>query len=141
MVCRKCGATIKEEDLFCSRCGSRTEKAEHSFVGYLQTEERTIICQHCGKRIPEKSVGCPYCGKIISKQYSRPSSDYYHKNDSGTGWGILGFLFPLLGLILYLVWKEDYPNRASSVGAGAIVGFVISILISIISFFIVYFSV
>ena len=68
MVCRKCGAEIKDGDMFCARCGTRTEKAESSSQGYYQTEERTVICKYCGKLIPEKSVGCPYCGKIIGKQ-------------------------------------------------------------------------
>ena len=67
MVCRKCGAEIKDGDMFCARCGTRTEKAESSSQGYYQTEERTVICKYCGKLIPEKSVGCPYCGKIIGK--------------------------------------------------------------------------
>lgn len=91
MVCRKCGAEIKDGDMFCARCGTRTEKAESSSQGYYQTEERTVICKYCGKLIPEKSVGCPYCGKIIGKQYSRPTSDRHKERDNPAGFGILAF--------------------------------------------------
>ena len=138
MQCRKCGAEINDDDLFCAHCGSRTQKAENSTDGYFQTEERTVICRYCGKRIPEKSVGCPYCGKIVGKEYARPATDSGLGKDSGAGWGILGFLFPLVGLVLYLVWKDNYPNRSSSAGAGAIVGTVVIVIITIISVIAIY---
>lgn len=38
------------------------------------------------------------------------------------GYAVLGFLFPMVGLILYLVWREQTPLRAKSAGKGALVG-------------------
>ena len=50
--------------------------------------------------------------------------------DSGSiGWGVLGFFFPIVGLILFLVWKNTKPNCAKVAGIGAIVGVVLNILI------------
>ena len=138
MVCRKCGAEIKDGDMFCARCGTRTEKAESSSQGYYQTEERTVICKYCGKLIPEKSVGCPYCGKIIGKQYSRPTIDGHKERDNPMGFGILGFLFPLVGLILYLVWKDDYPEKAYAAGSGALWGFILAVAAGVIAGIVVY---
>ncbi len=138
MVCRKCGAEIKDGDMFCARCGTRTEKAESSSQGYYQTEERTVICKYCGKLIPEKSVGCPYCGKIIGKQYSRPTIDGHKERDNPAGFGILGFLFPLVGLILYLVWKDDYPEKAYAAGSGALWGFILAVAAGVIAGIVVY---
>ena len=43
-------------------------------------------------------------------------------NDSGSiGWGILGFLFPIVGLVLFLVWKNTKPRCAKVAGIGALI--------------------
>ena len=58
-----------------------------------------------------------------------------NENDSPSiGFAILCFLIPLLGLILYLVWKDDYPLKAKSCGKGAIIGVVASIVLGIASY-------
>ena len=50
-------------------------------------------------------------------------------NDKGGfGWGLLGCCIPLVGLILFLVWRENKPNSAKAAGIGAIVGVVISVI-------------
>ena len=38
---------------------------------------------------------------------------------------MLGFFIPLAGLILYLVWRTEYPLRAKSVGKGALVSVIL----------------
>ena len=52
-----------------------------------------------------------------------------HSNDSGSfGWAVLGFFIPLVGLILWLVWKDSKPKNAKMAGIGALVGVGISVL-------------
>ena len=37
-------------------------------------------------------------------------------NDSlGAGWAILAVLIPLIGIIMYFVWKDETPKRANSI--------------------------
>lgn len=43
------------------------------------------------------------------------------KEDGTAGWGVLGFFFPLVGFILWLVWKDDHPARSKSAGIGCLV--------------------
>jgi zinc transporter ZupT len=38
------------------------------------------------------------------------------------GFAVLGFFFPIVGLILWLVWRENLPRKAKSCGKGALVG-------------------
>ena len=84
-----------------------------------------MFCKNCGKEIDEKAVICPHCGVATGK--------VDNSNDApSAGWGVLGFFFPLIGLILYLVWKSEYPLRAKSVGKGALIGFIVSVVIGII---------
>lgn len=48
------------------------------------------------------------------------------------GWGVLGFFFPIIGLILFLVWKNDKPADAKVAGIGALIGVIVSVVFSII---------
>ncbi len=55
------------------------------------------------------------------------------KTDKGNfGWAVLGFFFPLIGLILFLVWKDTKHGDAKKAGVGALVGFLVSVFMPII---------
>lgn len=49
------------------------------------------------------------------------------------GWIVLGIFIPLVGLILFLVWRKDKPLSAKASGIGAIIGAALSIIASIIT--------
>lgn len=52
-----------------------------------------------------------------------------NENDKGGFlWGLLGCCIPLVGLILFLVWKDNKPKTAKSAGIGAIVGVVVGVV-------------
>jgi phage shock protein PspC (stress-responsive transcriptional regulator) len=48
------------------------------------------------------------------------------------GLGVLCFFFPLVGLILYLVWKDNMPMKAKGAGKAALWGFITGIVIYIL---------
>ena len=88
------------------------------------------FCTKCGKEINENAVICLNCG--CAQENVKPK-----ENDSKSfGWGVLGFFFPIVGLILWLIWRDDMPLRSRSVGLGALIG-----AISTVVFYIVYFFV
>lgn len=69
-------------------------------------------CKNCGKEIADKAVICPHCGV--------PQEKLAVSVDSGNfGWWILGFFFPVVGLILYFLWKETKPKNAKKAKDGA----------------------
>ena len=77
------------------------------------------FCSKCGKELLDEAVFCPGCGCQQGKIASM--------NDSSSfGWAFLGFCFPLVGLILYLVWKDNTPLKAKSAGKGALVSVIVS---------------
>lgn len=89
-----------------------------------------MYCANCGKKLKDNNR-CEDC-------YPSPAQN----DDNGNlWWAILGFLFPLVGLILYIVWFSSKPNNASAAGIGAIIGtitkaiIIIVIIISIIFHF------
>jgi hypothetical protein len=55
--------------------------------------------------------------------------------DKGSvGFGILGFFLPLVGLILFLVWRKETPRKAKSAGLGALIGVVLEIIIYAVAY-------
>ncbi|HHU44026.1 MAG: zinc ribbon domain-containing protein [Bacillota bacterium] len=90
-------------------------------------------CQFCDREIPLDSNICPYCGKRVRQpQYEShtPHENPYDKG--GCGWVALGFFFPIVGLILYLVWQHEKPITAKAAGKGALISVVLSIIPAIL---------
>jgi hypothetical protein len=49
------------------------------------------------------------------------------------GWMILGFFFPVVGLILFLVWLKNKKGDAKSAGIGALIGGILCILLGVLA--------
>lgn len=84
-------------------------------------------CVKCGKELCDEAVVCIQCG------CSAKSSATKSENDApNSGFAVLGFLIPIVGLILYLVFQDSSPLKAKSAGKGALIGFITSVVIGII---------
>ena len=55
---------------------------------------------------------------------------------------VIGFLFPFVGLILFLVWQNTMPLRAKSAGKGALASVIVGIALScmVMTFFMIVLS-
>jgi len=86
-------------------------------------------CGNCGNEVNEKAYVCVKCGVVVGNDVdSIPVSE----DNGGFGWSILGFLVPLVGLILYLVWKDEKPKCAKAIGKGALISTIIGVVIYIL---------
>lgn len=54
------------------------------------------------------------------------------------GLNILSFLIPLVGLIIYLTERDKSPRKATSAGKAALWGVGISVILSVVSFFVAF---
>jgi hypothetical protein len=54
------------------------------------------------------------------------------------GYAFLGFCFPIVGLILHLVWRESLPLRAKSAGKGALISTIIAVVLYIVFYAILF---
>lgn len=58
-----------------------------------------------------------------------------NKNDNGGFlWGLLGCCIPIVGLVLFLVWKDQKPKTAKAAGIGALVSVILWVV-----FYVIYF--
>lgn len=76
-------------------------------------------CKNCGSQIDDRAVICPRCGVSLE---NKPV------DNGGFGWGVLGCCLPIVGLILFLVWKDTKPKSAKAAGIGALVGVGLGVL-------------
>ncbi len=86
-------------------------------------------CTSCGRELVDDAVMCPTCG---CAQGNNGASVQKAPDKKSFGWGLLGFCIPLVGLILFLVWKDSTPLKAKSAGVGALVGVIISVVFYIL---------
>ena len=43
-------------------------------------------------------------------------------------WGLLGCCIPIVGLILFLVWKDQKPRTAKAAGIGALISVIVIVV-------------
>lgn len=82
----------------------------------------------------QRTVAYGHGGYEPQPQVYVPNNNGYVKTDEmGAGWGILAFLFPLIGWILYFAWKGERPNAASQVAKWAWIGFGVGFVLNLIA--------
>lgn len=105
-------------------------------------------CNYCGYEVSEDCKCCPNCGenpktrkknpykeKNVKKEYERTTID---TEKLVPLWGILGFFMPIIGLILFCVWKNPKPKEAAASGIGALSRVIIYILFYSFNIFVRY---
>ena len=117
----------KFEDV-CPICGQEIAK---------EAVERgdAVICPDCGtsyhKACWEKAGGCvtfacpskPKVQTQTQQSYQQPEPDI-----PSTGLNVLSLFFPLVGLILYIVYADKAPKKAKAIGKFALIGVAIEVV-------------
>lgn len=85
------------------------------------------FCGNCGNEVDANAYICVKCGAVV--EHNEKSNNIVNVDKGGFGWGVLGFFVPIVGLILYLVWKNDKPNSAKASGMGALISVILGIVL------------
>lgn len=97
------------------------------------------FCPVCGAKLDSGAAFCAGCGSRVVPAAPVYQQPYPVETDAPSGgFAALGFFFPLVGLILYLVWKDSTPLKARSAGKGALAGVITWVSLTII-IYLVYF--
>lgn len=114
MFCQNCGAEVGDNYEFCPECGTPLYKGEDDATTYEESARNDLTRDN------------------QNNGYSNSTYSNSEVVDSGSaGWAILSFFIPIVGLILFLVWKDTKPKSAKSAAIGAIVSVALAILIRI----------
>lgn len=77
-----------------------------------------------------------YYGAPQNNQNNYANPQQKPDQSDAVGWGFLGFFFPIVGFILWLVWRNEYPNRSRAAGIGCLVSVVLSVVAFVLYFII-----
>ena len=86
------------------------------------------FCKNCGSELESNQDVCLKCGKAVATTQSGGAV----VDNGGFLWGLLGFCVPVVGLILFLIWKDEKPLTAKAAGIGALISVGVGILYYII---------
>ena len=75
---------------------------------------------------------CKNCGAVLSYGFEAGKTNPVKEEKGSVLLGILGFMFPLIGLILYLAMMHSEPKKAKSAGKGALTAFIIYLVFIVI---------
>ena len=105
MFCPKCGSQNSDTAGFCVSCGAPLNPASNPAGNTFRTPP------------PPPPAGGPGPG-------NDPGADTVMK--------IVSFCFPIVGIILYFVWKQEKPKSASDVCKFAAIGFGVGVVLYIL---------
>lgn len=91
-----------------------------------------MYCKNCGCSLPDDATKCENCGAVLSYGFEAGKTNPVKEEKGSVLLGILGFMFPLIGLILYLAMMHSEPKKAKSAGKGALTAFIIYLVFLVI---------
>ena len=104
-----------------------------------------MFCVKCGNYVDEKSKFCTQFGERVinfNEERNNVNVNPISSNNYGTTSAvkndkpsviltILSFFIPILGLVLFIVYRDKSPKKAKFVGISALIGFILGIIASI----------
>ena len=115
--CPHCGGVIKT--IFNFNNGEMPTSFTVSDTGGTN---RNSLVQGVNYTLPSANRGSK------SQNVSATQSQQTDSECSTVGWGILGFFIPIVGFILWLIWKDEHPARAKSAGIGCLVSICLGVV-------------
>lgn len=141
MYCKSCGQTIPDNSNVCQFCGAQQgyNNYQQPAGGYQQPGY-----QQPGYQQPPYQQGGYQQSGYQQPPYQQPYQNPYQApaglDIPSGGFNALSFFFPIVGLILYLVWKDTTPNKAKACGKFALIGWLVG-FVSIILFYAIFFAI
>ena len=127
--CPHCGGVIKT--IFNFNNGEMPSSFTVSDTGETN---RNDLVQGVNYTLPSANRGAK------SQNVSATQSQQTDAEGSTVGWGILGFFIPIVGFILWLIWKDEHPARAKSAGIGCLVSIcsgVVGVILYVVLVFVI----
>ena len=90
-----------------------------------------MFCNSCGKEISDNAAVCINCGVATTNLTLNQKID----NPSNLA-GVASCCFPIVGLILYFMWKDEKPKSAKLV-CNWMIGGIIAWIVVYVLFFII----
>ena len=87
-----------------------------------------MFCSKCGKEILDEAVVCTNCGCAVNGGKNMTAAAGGEDIPNG-GLNVLGFLIPIVGLIMYCVMHSQTPRKANQIGVFSLIGFALGFIL------------
>ena len=128
-TCMYCGSEISDSAKFCTNCGAALP---------VEAPIPQSTYDAPAQQPYEQPAQQPYEQPAQQQPYQQPGQQQPYQQapvaeDSGSiGWAILGFIIPLVGIILFFVWRTTKPKSANMAITGAAVCIVLALLMRVV---------
>ena len=123
--CSYCGSDVDDSTLFCPNCGSAMS----------QTTNNNGFNSGFGNAGGAFNAGFGAnngAGNNGFNPYTTPPQETRgHRRNAG--FAVISFLFPIVGIILYFVWRNEDPKSARRMLSWGIAGFVLGLVLNLFS--------
>lgn len=101
-----------------ARHGELTPEEQLMYSEYMESQGETYNTLPNGQAQPVQSA------QVVLQPTAQDNGSF--------GWAVLGFFFPIVGLILYLVWRTEKPLSARRAGIGALVSVIVGAVLTVL---------
>ncbi len=137
MYCRNCGYEVESINEPCKKCGFLPLNG-HNYCQEcgIPTKEGQLICTSCQQKL--KFAPSPG-SQTFTQQPFKTSNHVVDEPNMGANLAACCSIpftgLPIVGFILYLVWKDEKPNAANSVCMWSIIPFIFVFIMYMLGFF------
>ena len=134
MYCPNCGKPVQDGTRYCPNCGAALNVNNNQQDYNADYQQNNYSQQGFNPQYQQYNYGQQYgYNQYGQNNYGNQYGGFENPEDvPSTGFNVLSFFFPLIGLILYLVWNDKKPRRAKAVGKAALIGFIMGIVFNIV---------
>jgi|GEM_PF-2695959 len=124
--CRNCGASINNNERICYNCG-------------FDPLDGSYYCQNCGSKTAERQIVCLNCrAKLVS--ITNTNKNYLSNNEldqNNKDLNIISFLLPIIGLVLYIIYHQNYPVKSKGIVKWSFTGLILGVFLSSLYYFLI----
>lgn len=149
MKCKYCGANVSRNAILCGECGNNLREINYDTENYSLQEDLTGYEKNVYEKLDARgeSEKNNEENDVSTNSFENKSSYDDSQNESegnlscpnastnraktSSGWMLLGLFFPIIGFIMFLVWRESREEDAKNCLIGAIIGIAISFLLGV----------
>ncbi|MGM9567135.1 MAG: zinc ribbon domain-containing protein [Clostridia bacterium] len=150
MFCSNCGKELTDNVAFCPECGAAQQTVSQEEAPQAAPQDTPAESVYSAPQTPPQTTyqQPSYQQPVYQQnQYQQNQPPYQQQApyqpaapvDNGSfGWAVLGFFFPIVGLILFLVWKDQKPLSSKKAGIGALVGVILSVVFYVLVYVLIF---
>lgn len=130
MFCQNCGNRLEENAVICKNCGASVVN-ENQNSNQENLDNRVNI----DKEPQQQQQQSQYNSNEQNPQQAPPVQNMVQEDKPNILVNILSFCcFPILGIVMFFVWKDTYPRAAKS----ALIFSLVSIALGVIAYIILF---